>query len=678
MTIAISPKSQGLLLALLSALLVASCGGGGGGGGGGSTTPVSSAPGAPTGVTVAAGNATLTVSFTAPASSGSAAIIDYTASCTGGGATRSVTGTASPIAVTGLTNGTSYSCSVTARSSVGSSPTSTAATGTPAAPVSSAPGAPTGVAVAVGNATLTVSFTAPASSGSAAIIDYTASCTGGGATRSVTGTASPIAVTGLTNGTSYSCSVTARNSVGSSPTSTAATGTPAGSTATTCTLAERQNWVVSQMNEWYLYPETLPASVNISSFPTVDALISSLTATARAQNKDRNFTYITSASEEDAFFNSGATAGFGIRLGFDQPARRVFILEAYEGTPAFAASIDRGDEITAIGTSATNLRTVADIFAAEGAQGITTALGPNTPGTSRVLRVVRGTTTRDVTIAKADYAITPVSSRYGARIIEDAGKRYGYINLRTFINTADSRLREEILKFREAGITEVIIDFRYNGGGLVNTANLMGDLLGGNRQTSEIFSQLTFRPSKSANDSIKRFAPQSQSVSPTRFAFITTGSSASASELVVNGFVPYFNDRLALIGANTFGKPVGQIARDNTACDDRLRIVAFTTRNRDNSDAYFNGLAEAVKASCRAADDITRPLGDAAEASIRQALDWLQGKSCTAIPATSAEAASASGIDSPTLVGGGFALDIEPVPLPVSPTPAQREIPGLF
>ena len=544
--------------------------------------------------------------------------------------------------------------------------------------VGSAPGAPTGLSIATGNGTLTVSFTAPGSSGSSAIIDYTVSCTGGGATRTATGNASPITVTGLNNGTSYNCSVTARNAVGSSPVSGAVTGAPINTTASACSITDRQNWVVAQMNEWYLYPETLPANINVNNYSTVDALISAMTATARAQNKDRNFTYITSASEEDAFFNSGATAGFGIRLGYDLNARRVFILESFENAPALAANIDRGDEITAIGTSSSNLRTVSDILAAEGTQGITNALGPSTAGTSRVLRVVRGTATREVTVAKADYNLDPVSSRYGGRIIEDAGKRYGYINLRTFIGTADNRLREEIQKFRDAGITEIIIDFRYNGGGLVSTGNLMGDLLGGNRQTSEIFSQLTFRSSKSANDSIKRFAPQSQSVSPTRLAFITTGSSASASELVVNGFVPYFNDKLALIGSNTFGKPVGQIARDNAPCDDRLRIVAFTTRNSVNSDAYFNGLAEAVKASCRANDDFTKPLGTASEASTRQALDWLQGKSCTAIPATSAEAATASGLGPLTQLNEQLALEIEPLPLPDKPTPAQRDIPGLF
>ncbi|MFM7433264.1 MAG: fibronectin type III domain-containing protein, partial [Gammaproteobacteria bacterium] len=140
MPLALLRVSRGIALALLASMLVAACGGGGGGSGGstggntgGSTggNTGSSAPGSPTGITIATGNGTLTVSFAAPGSSGSSAIIDYTASCTGGGATRTATGTSSPLTVTNLANGTSYSCSVTARNSVGSSAASNAVTGTP-------------------------------------------------------------------------------------------------------------------------------------------------------------------------------------------------------------------------------------------------------------------------------------------------------------------------------------------------------------------------------------------------------------------------------------------------------------------------------------------------------------------------------------------------------------------
>jgi len=106
-----------LFIALVFSTLAA-CGGGGGGGGGSSTpTP----PGAPTIGTATAGNGSATVAFTAPSSDGGAAISGYTASCTGGGTTRTATGASSPITITGLSNGTAYNCSVTATNSIGSS-----------------------------------------------------------------------------------------------------------------------------------------------------------------------------------------------------------------------------------------------------------------------------------------------------------------------------------------------------------------------------------------------------------------------------------------------------------------------------------------------------------------------------------------------------------------------------
>src|SRR3546814_5037832 len=97
------------------------------------------------------------------------------------------------------------------------------------------------------------------------------------------------------------------------------------------------------------------------------------------------------------------------------------------------------------------------------------------PGVIRVLRIADAAGTRDVTVAKADYALDPVSDRYGAKVISEGGRSYGYLNLRTFIASADGQLTNAFADFRAQGVTDIIIDFRYNGGGLVSTANLMGE-----------------------------------------------------------------------------------------------------------------------------------------------------------------------------------------------------------
>lgn len=434
----------------------------------------------------------------------------------------------------------------------------------------------------------------------------------------------------------------------------------------TCSLLNRQNFAGSVLNEWYLFPETLPTSLSPAAYTSVDDYIDALTATARGQGRDRYFTYVTSIKEENAYFSSGATAGLGVRLSYQ--GTRLFVSEAFEGAPALAAGIDRGTEIVGIGTNSSNIRSVSEIVAAEGSAGVSSALGPNTVGTSRVLRITDATGTRNVTVAKAEYDVSPLSTRYGVKIIDNGGgQRVGYINMRTFILTADNQLRTAFADFRAKGITNFVIDFRYNGGGLVSTAELMGDLLGGNRTNNDIFSVTRFRASKSSQNETRRFSAQSQSVSPVKIAFISTRATASASELVAAGLAPFLGTNAALVGSNSYGKPVGQIALDLSACDDRIRVVAFAKENAAGQGDYFSGLAgTTLRTTCAAADDITRPLGDPQEASLRAALDFVAGRSCTPIALTQSAQSTAA------------RNELRALPAPRDASTAQREIPGLF
>lgn len=448
------------------------------------------------------------------------------------------------------------------------------------------------------------------------------------------------------------------------------TPTPTPTPTAGCGLAARQGFAKAVIDEWYLFPGDVASGVNPASFTNVDAYIDALVAPARARGKDRFFTYITSIAEENAFFASGSSAGFGIRLTYDAAANQVVIAEAYEGAPALAAGIDRGTRIVAIGATASNMRTIAAIVAAEGTQGITNALGPNDPGITRVLRIQDAAGTRDVTISKADYSLDPISDRYGAKIISEGGRNYGYLNLRTFISSANPQLRAAFLNFRNQGVTDVIIDFRYNGGGLVSTAELMGDLMGEGRGGS-IFSQTVFRASKAVENDEHRFAPTAESIAPTRIAFIGTGSTASASELVINSMLPYLGTNMTLVGSNTFGKPVGQIALDKAECDDRMRVVAFATANSTGAGDYYNGLAPKIANSCAAGDDLSLPLGDPREASVRAAIDFLSGAGC---PTRIAEASVGAAAQS-----SNVRVLAEPEMLvPDRPSAAQRELPGLF
>ncbi|MFA9200608.1 MAG: S41 family peptidase [Cypionkella sp.] len=451
---------------------------------------------------------------------------------------------------------------------------------------------------------------------------------------------------------------------GGTPIAGSPTPTPTSSTAA-CSLSARQDFSKSIIDEWYLFPNLVDNTVNKANYSTVQSYIDALVAPARAQSRDRGFTYITSIAEENAFFSSGSSAGFGVRLAYDTSQNRVFVVEAYEGAPALAAGIDRGTEIVAIGTSAGTLQSVASLMAAGGSQAVVNALGPSDPGVTRVLRVNIGGTLRDVTLTKANFSIDPVSNRYGAKILTDGTKRVGYINLRTFIDTADADLRAAFADFKAQGISEVIVDLRYNGGGLVRIAELFGDLLAADK-VGQVFSRTTYRESKAGNNSAKNFAAQPQAIAATKIAFIGYGGTASASELLANAFIPYLGTNAALIGGNTFGKPVGQIAFDKAECDDRMRVTAFKTENAAGQGEYYTGLASVFQKTCAAPDDISRPLGDPGEAAIKTALDFLAGRTCTPIAGAS---------------GGQGALSATPkreLMQPAEPRAAQREAPGLF
>jgi hypothetical protein len=245
------------------------------------------APGAPTIGTATAGNGSASVAFTA-GSSGSSTITGYTATSNPGGFTGG--GVGSPVTVSGLANGTSYTFTVTATNIYGTGPASAASNAVTPAGVATVPGAPNIGTATAGNTTATVSFTAPGSDGGSTITGYTVTSAPAGGTDSNAGTTNLThTMTGLTNNTSYTFTVYATNAVGNSS-SSAASNAVTPTTATTVPGA----------------PTGLSAAVNTSQV--------SLSWAAPSSNGDSSITsykiYRSTSSGTETYLASSASLSY--------------------------------------------------------------------------------------------------------------------------------------------------------------------------------------------------------------------------------------------------------------------------------------------------------------------------------------------------------------------------------
>ncbi len=433
-----------------------------------------------------------------------------------------------------------------------------------------------------------------------------------------------------------------------------------GITGGACSESARKQWVLDVTREWYLFPDLLPASVDLTAYATAEDLLDALTATARAQGKDRFFSYLTTIAEETSILGEGQFVGFGFRSRTD-PGNRPFIMDVFETSPAIEAGLQRGDEVLAVdeGTGFVPVSTSL----ANGA-AFSDLLGPADAGVRRGLRVLRNGATLEFSLTKRTVTIDPVPDSFGTRVLPRAGTTgVGYLHLRSYISTADPQLRTAFETFRAQNIRDFIIDLRYNGGGLVDTSELINNLLGGDRTALDTQFSFVYSAAKAAQNSTERFVAQPQSVRPVRIAFLTTEATASASEINVNSMRSWVET--AIVGSDTFGKPVGQLAFNlSSSCDDRLRLVSFKTLNADGAGDYYDGLASSMQFACTAIDTLGAPMGDPAEGLTQAALQWINTGACASVMTS--------------LVDGRAKTRAESrYPLSQQPTAAERWVPGI-
>jgi len=401
-----------------------------------------------------------------------------------------------------------------------------------------------------------------------------------------------------------------------------------------CGISAQKQFVREASNQWYLWYDEL-ADINPDNYVNANAYLRALTAPLAVDGRDPGFSYLTTVVEDGTAITSGAYIGFGFRYGFD--ATLAFrIIDVFEGGPASDAAVRRSDKVLAIALSGDVFESI-DSLAARNAS-IEDIFGASEEGVERRFRIERENEIFDVTLVKREVDV-PAFAGEPLLINRDGNDPIGYVHFRAFTTNAEPGLQEMARVFRDANVSDLVIDLRYNGGGLLSVAEQMLNIFVGALVPGSESYRIAHNDKRAPdyNQSVY-FVEPDVSVSPMRIAFIVTDASASASELVINSVDPYID--VVLVGSDTRGKAVGQYAFRQTNCDTLLRLVSFEVLNGEGQGRYYSGLNETGRFTlCPADDDITREFTDPQEDSLSTAIAWLNNSSC--IASTKAQSATA-------------------------------------
>ncbi len=414
-------------------------------------------------------------------------------------------------------------------------------------------------------------------------------------------------------------------------------------------------WLRSWTRETYLFRDEV-ADRNPADFSDRIAyfdLLKTFATTPSGREKDE-FHFTQDTAEFLAERNSAPSATYGARyIALRTTPPRDFRIAFNEaGSPAAQIiggleNLPRGARILAVdNVDLVNANSSAEIAT------LNAGLFPERAGEAHSLVIEAGGVTRMVSLVAENLSTAPVRL---TRTIDTPTGRVGYILLNTFSPFAtEAAIVNAVNSVRSAGAVDVVLDLRYNGGGLLAIASQLSFMIAGPTRTSgRVFERLRFnngftgpnpvtgRPntptqffSTGLGFSLTQGAPL-PNLNLGRVYMLTTEDTCSASESVVNG-LRGIGVEVILIGGRTCGKPFGFFPQDNCG------VTYFTTQFQGVNDAGFGDYADgfaaansadpfAVKApGCAVADDLTRPLGDETEGLLAAALQFRADGTCPA------------------------------------------------
>jgi hypothetical protein len=254
-------------------------------------------------------------------------------------------------------------------------------------------------------------------------------------------------------------------------------------------------------------------------------------------------------------------------------------------------------------------------------------LFPSASGTHTFTILDRGSASpRTVTLAASALTMAPVQN---VKALEAPNASVGYLQFNDHIAPAELQLVNAIGQFAAAGVTDLVLDMRYNGGGYLDIASELAFMVAGPGPTAgKVFERMSFNDRNPFNlsesqrrtpfhDTALGFSATPGHALPRlnlRRVYVLAGAgTCSASEAVVNGLRGVGVD-VVLVGGTTCGKPYGFYPADN--CGTTYFAIQFQGVNQQGFGDYADGFAP----TCAADDDFGHERGDASERLLATAL----------------------------------------------------------
>lgn len=416
-------------------------------------------------------------------------------------------------------------------------------------------------------------------------------------------------------------------------------------------LLQEQLWLRSWTDDTYLWYREVPGADPRRFDTAVDYfdVLKTFIVTDSGKEKDEfHFTYTT--EEWIALSQSGVEASYGLQWALLQssPPRKIVVAYVQPGSPAEAAGITRGTQ--GIAVDGVDIENGTDL------DKLNAGLFPSTPDVEHELVVLdRGATEpRTLTLKSTTLASTPVSSK----LLAAPNDKVGYLLFNDHIQPAERGLVDAIANLKAAGITDLVLDLRYNGGGYLAIAAELGYMIAGPSTAGKTFEKLQFNdkhpdrnPVTGGSLAPEVFLNQAQGFSvppgtalpfldlPVKRVFVLTGpGTCSASEALMNSLAGV-DVQVIQIGATTCGKPYGFYPTDN--CGTTYFSIQFQGLNAKGFGDFADGFTPTPPTGCVVSDDFTHELGDPAEGRLAAALTYMTTSACPA-PARSANPLAAT------------------------------------